>query len=144
MFWSESLLSLFHLILKRHKTKRTPLPPIGTTVVYNNNNSMIEIAMKLVVSQTTIDDAHENMTAIALSICQKHWNKYMTECTMGQKKRDSKQNAKSKPVLSWHFDKIKSSASVIKQNQFDFSFSLSRAWSSAFIINQWGTLFLYI
>ena len=42
--------------------------------------------MKLVVSQTTIvDDAHENMTAIALSICQKHWNKYMTECTMGQK-----------------------------------------------------------
>ena len=48
--------------------------------------------MKLVVSQTTIDDAHENMTAIALSICQKHWNKYMTECTMGQKKRDIKQN----------------------------------------------------
>ena len=40
---------------------------------------MIEIAMKLVVSQTTINDAHENMTAIALSICQKHWNKYMTE-----------------------------------------------------------------
>ena len=42
--------------------------------------------MKLVVSQTTIDDAHENMTAIALSICQKYWNKYMTECTMGQKR----------------------------------------------------------
>ena len=50
---------------------------------------MIEIAMKLVVSQTTIDDAHENMTAIALSICQKHWNKYMTECTMGQKREIS-------------------------------------------------------
>ena len=61
---------------------------------------MIEIAMKLVVSQTTIDDAHENMTAIALSICQKHWNKYMTEeWTMCQKIE--------KPVLAKNKDQIK-------------------------------------